>query len=294
MESAKAWNDFARHVESLGYSVLTIPDHFSDQLAPVPALMAAADATTTLRVGALVWDNDYRHPAVLAKELATMDLLSDGRLEVGLGAGWQKTDYDFTGIAYDRPGVRIDRFVEGVRVIKGLFADGPLTFAGEHYTITDYNGMPKPLQKFPPILIGGGGKRVLTIAAREADIVGINVDLRLGFLGPEAVATATAEAVDGKIAVVKAAAGERQIELNIRSFVVNVTDNRIAAGEKLAATFGFPVDDVFASPYVLLGTRDQIIDDLRARRERWGFSYVIVGADDVEAFAPVVEELAGN
>ena len=228
MESAKAWNDFARHVESLGYSVLTMPDHFSDQLAPVPALMAAADATTTLRVGALVWDNDYRHPAVLAKELATMDLLSDGRLEVGLGAGWQKTDYDYTGIAYDRPGVRIDRFVEGVRVIKGLFADGPLTFAGEHYTITDYDGMPKPLQKFPPILIGGGGKRVLTIVAREADIVGINVDLRLGFIGPDAIATATAKAVDGKIAVVKAAAGGRQIELNIRSFVVNVTDNRIA------------------------------------------------------------------
>ena len=191
--------------------------------------------------------------------------------------------------------MRIDRFVEGLRVIKGALRRGPFSFAGEHYTITDYDGSPKPVQRrVPPILIGGGGKRVLTIAAREADIVGINVDLRLGFIGPDAVATATAKAVDGKIAVVKAAAGGRQIELNIRSFVVNVTDNRIAAAEQLASSFGFPVDDVLASPYVLLGTRDQMIDDLRSRRERWGFSYVIVGPDDFEAFAPVVEELAGH
>ena len=294
MESGKTWNDFARHVESLGYSVLTMPDHFSDQLAPVPALTAAADATTTLRVGALVWDNDYRHPAMLAKELATIDLLSDGRLEVGLGAGWEKVDYDRTGIPYDRPGVRVDRFVEGVRVIKGLFADGPLTFAGQHYTITDYEGMPKPVQKFPPILIGGGGKRVLTIAAREADIVGINGDLRSGFIGPDAIASMTAEAVDEKIALVKAAAGERPIELNVRSFFVNVTDSRIAVAENIASMLGFTADAVLASPFALIGSREQIIDDLRARRERWGFSYVIVGPDEVEAFAPVVEELAGN
>ncbi len=294
MESAKAWNDYARHVESLGYSVLTMPDHFSDQLAPVPALMAAADATTTLRVGALVWDNDYRHPAMLAKELATIDVLSDGRLEVGLGAGWEKIDYDRTGIPYDRPGVRVDRFVEAVRVIKGLFADGPLTFAGEHYTITDYDGMPKPLQKYPPILIGGGGRRVLTIAAREADIVGINGDLRSGFVGPEAIASMTAEVVDEKIALVKTAAGERPIELNVRSFFVNVTDNRIAVAENIASMLGFTADAVLASPFALIGSSKQICDDLRARRERWGFSYVIVGPDDVEAFAPVVEELAGN
>jgi probable F420-dependent oxidoreductase len=294
MESAKAWIDFARQVESLGYSVLTMPDHFSDQLAPVPALMAAADATTTLRVGALVWDNDYRHPAMLAKELATLDLLSEGRLEVGIGAGWQKVDYDHTGIPYDPPGVRVDRFVEGVRVIKGLFADGPLTFAGEYYTITDYDGMPKPLQKFPPILIGGGGKRVLTIAAREADIVGINGNLRSGIIGPDAIASMTAEAVDEKVALVKAAAGERPIELNVRSFVMNVTDSRIAVAENLASMVGFTDEAVLASPFVLVGTTNQIIDDLQARRERWGFSYVIVGPDEVEAFAPVVEELAGN
>ena len=294
MESAKAWIDFARQVESLGYSVLTMPDHFSDQLAPIPALMAAADATTTLRVGALVWDNDYRHPAMLAKELATLDLLSEGRLEVGVGAGWQKVDYDHTGIPYDPPGVRVDRFVEGVRVIKGLFADGPFTFAGEYYTITDYDGMPKPLQKFPPILIGGGGKRVLTIAAREADIVGINGDLRAGVIGPDAIASMTAEAVDEKVALVKAAAGERPIELNVRSFIVNVTDSRIAVAENLASVVGFTVDAILASPFVLAGTSNQIIDDLQARRERWGFSYVIVGPDEVEAFAPVVEELAGN
>ena len=148
----RSWIELARRVEDAGISVLTMPDHFSAQFAPVPALMAAADATTTLRVGALVWDNDYRHPAVLAKELATLDLLSDGRLEVGIGAGWEKIDYDHTGIAYDPPAVRVSRFAEAVAIIKGLFEDGPFTYQGEHYTITDYDSYPKPLQKRPPLL----------------------------------------------------------------------------------------------------------------------------------------------
>ena len=179
--TAKEWADLARRAEAHGYDVLTMPDHFTDQLAPVPALMAAADATTDLRVGALVFDNDYKHPVVLAKELATIDLLSEGRLEIGLGAGWMISDYEESGIPYDSPKVRIDRFVEGLRVIKGTMGDGPFSFSGDHYTVTNYNGQPKPLQKpCPPVLIGGGGKRVLSIAAREADIVGINGTLHAG------------------------------------------------------------------------------------------------------------------
>ena len=163
--SAREWADLARRAEANGYDVLTMPDHFTDQLAPVPALMAAADATTDLRVGALVFDNDYKHPVVLAKELATIDLLSDGRLEIGLGAGWMISDYEEAGIPYDSPKVRIDRFVEGLRVIKGTMAEGRFSFAGEHYTVTDYDGQPKPVQRpCPPVLIGGGGKRVLSIA----------------------------------------------------------------------------------------------------------------------------------
>ena len=157
-----------------------MPDHFGDQLAPVPALQCAADATTTLRLGALVYDNDYKHPVVLAKELATMDVLSDGRVEIGLGAGWMVSDYEQAGIPYDPPGVRVSRFIEGLAVIKGALGDGPFSFHGEHYTITDYDGFPKPVQSPPPVLIGGGGPRVLTFAAREADIVGINGTLTSG------------------------------------------------------------------------------------------------------------------
>jgi len=175
------WAELARKAEDLGYSTLFMPDHFGDQLAPVPALMAAADATTTLNVGALVFDNDYKHPLVLAKEMATQDVLSGGRLEIGLGAGWMEADYRAAGMAYDRPGVRIDRFAEGLAVIKGAMADGPFSFSGDHYTITDHDGRPKPVQQpHPPLLIGGGGRRVLSIAAREADIVGINASMAAG------------------------------------------------------------------------------------------------------------------
>src|SRR5687768_532705 len=173
--SAAEWASAARRAEDLGYSTLFMPDHFGEQLAPVPALMTAADATTTLRIGALVWDNDYKHPVVLAKEVATMDVLSGGRVEFGIGAGWMNTDYEQAGIPKDRDGVRIARMVEGLAIYKGLWADGPFSFDGDHYRITDLDGLPKPVQRpGPPILIGGGGPKVLAIAAQQADIVGVN------------------------------------------------------------------------------------------------------------------------
>jgi len=181
-----SWVELARRAEDNGFDVFTMPDHFTDQLAPIPALMAAADATTTLRVGALVWDNDYRHPVVLAKELATIDVLSGGRLEIGLGAGWMTSDYEQSGMTYDRAAVRVDRLIEGLDVVKSCMAAGSFSYSGNHYTITNYNGMPKPLQSpCPPILIGGGGKRVLTFAAQHADIIGINATLTVGAVGPE-------------------------------------------------------------------------------------------------------------
>jgi probable F420-dependent oxidoreductase len=258
-----------------------MPDHFTDQLAPVPALMAAADATSTLRIGALVWDNDYKHPVVFAKEMATIDLLSDGRLELCIGAGWMISDYEQSGIAYDSAKVRIDRFVEGIAVIKGAFGDGPFDFAGAHYTITGYEGHPKPVQRpGPPILIGGGGKRVLSIAAREADIIGINGTMHAGVIGPDAIATMTAEAVDDKVAITKAAAGDRwdQIELNVRVFMVNFSDNRAGTMAAIAGAIGVEASMIEQTPFALVGTPDQMIEDLVARRQRWGFSYVIVGA----------------
>jgi probable F420-dependent oxidoreductase len=291
------WIALARQAEANGYDVLTMPDHFTDQLAPVPALMAAADATDRLRIGALVWDNDYKHPVVLAKELATIDLLSEGRLEIGIGAGWMQSDYDQSGIGYDSPKVRIDRFVEAIAVMKGAFADGAFSHAGDHYTISGYDGRPKPVQRpWPPFLIGGGGKRVLSFAAREADIVGINPTLTAGFIGAEAISTMSADEVDEKVAIVRAAAGARfdDIELNIRAFMVNVTDDRTGALAAIAGAVGVESSMIEESPFALIGSPQQLIEELVARRERWGFSYVIVGAEDIEAFAPVVAALSGT
>jgi probable F420-dependent oxidoreductase len=298
--TAAEWRDLARRTEDNGYHVLTMPDHFTDQLAPVPALMAAANATTTLRVGALVWDNDYKHPVVFAKEMASMDVLSDGRMEIGIGAGWMRTDYDAAGMPFDSNGVRVSRFEEAITVMKGLFSPGAYSYSGAHYEIANYDGLPLPVQKpWPPFLIGGGGKRVLSIAGREADIVGINGTMLNGTIDAAALATMTPEAVTEKLGWVRAAAdaaGNRfdDIELNVRAFIVNVCDDRNTQADGVAAMFGFTREQMLDTPFALIGTTRQIADDLLARRERWGFSYVIVGAEDIESFAPVVAELSGR
>jgi len=295
--SRAEWVEIAGKAEAHGYDVLTMPDHFDDQLAPVPALMTAADVTTSLRIGALVWDNDYKHPLVLAKELATMDVLSDGRLEIGIGAGWMRSDYDTAGMQYDSPGVRIDRFIEGVAIIRGHMGAEPFSYSGKHYTITNLNGLPKPVQQpCPPILVGGGGKRVLTYAAREVEIIGINGTLTAGVIGAEAIASMTAEAVDEKVAIVADAGAHRlnDIEMNIRAFFVNVTDNRSEAVTGMASLIRVPEEMIENTPFALIGSPQSIIEDLLARRERWGFSYIIVGAQDIESFAPVVAALRGK
>jgi probable F420-dependent oxidoreductase len=295
--SAQEWSELARKVEDLGFSSLFLPDHFGDQLAPVPAMMAAADATQSLRVGALVFDNDYKHPVVMAKEIATVDLLSGGRVEFGLGAGWMTTDYEQSGIPLDPPGVRIDRMVEALQVYKGLFADGPVTFEGKHYRVTGMEGTPKPEQRpHPPILIGGGGRRVLSIAAREADIVGINPNLRAGVVGPEAAQDALATRIDEKLEWVKQAAGGRfdDIELNMLVFLGTITDDRPGFAENLAAGFGMSGDLLYDVPYVWFGSVEEICESVEAARERWGVSYYVLGKDIMDAMAPVVAKLAGR
>jgi probable F420-dependent oxidoreductase len=295
--SAASWAELARKVEDLGYSTLFVPDHFEDQLAPPVALQAAADATSDLRVGALVFGNDYKHPVVLAKEMASLDVLSGGRVEMGLGAGWMRTDYDKAGIPYDEPGVRVSRMEESLTVIKALMADEACTFEGEHYTIRGLDGLPKPVQRpHPPILIGGGGRRVLGIAGREADIVGINPSLRAGEIGPEAASDATAEATDRKLGWLRDAAGDRfdQIELNCLVMACIVTDDRAPAAEMMAGLFGVDPAGALEVPHALIGSVDEICEDLVARRERWGFSYIVVQGDAFDAMAPVVERLAGT
>ena len=295
--SRKEWVELAKTTEASGFSSLTMPDHFTDQLAPVPALMTAADSTTKLRIGALVWDNDYKHPVVLAKELATMDLLSDGRLEIGIGAGWMISDYEQAGMVYDRSGVRIDRFVEGLSIIRSAMTGEKFSFAGAHYKITDYTSTPKPVQTpCPPILIGGGGKRVLTLAAQHADIVGINPSLKDGVVNAETITHMTAESVTEKVEIVRSAAGSRmqQIEMNIRTFLVNIRDSAQEAIDGTAKMFKVEPMMIANSPFALMGPPSKIAEDLIERRERWGLSYIIVGGDDVKSFAPVVAMLSGN
>ena len=289
------WQELARRAETLGYAALTIPDHFNDQYAPIPAMMSALEVTTSLRVCALVFDNDYKHPVVLAKELATMDVLSVGRIEIGLGAGWMRTDYDELGITYDSPGTRIDRFVEGLEIVRRCMRGDAFSFEGTHYTIRNHTPTPRAAQlPCPPVLIGAGGKRMLGIAAREADIVGINPSLAPGAVGPTVINDMSVEAFEDKVETVRRAAGDRfaSIELNVRAFLVNVTNDAAAARDGLAAMLGVTSRMIAESPFALVGSPEELIDRLVERRERFGVSYVIVGGDDVESFAPVVAQLA--
>ena len=295
--SSVEWAETARKAESLGYSALLMPDHFGDQLSPVPALATAAAVTASLRIGTLVFANDFRHPAVLAKETATIDLLSDGRLEVGVGAGWMTEDYTWTGIAHDRAGLRIDRMIESIAVLRGLWGDDAFSFEGENYTITGMNGLPKPVQAGgPPIIVGGGAKRVLSTAARLADIVGVNPNVGEGKVGPEAIASMSADATDEKLGWVRDAAGDRfdDIEISILKFVTIVTDDRDVVAGKVGGAMGMDAGTLLASPHTMVGSAEQIADELVEQRERWQGSYVTVQSDALETFAPVVAVLAGT
>jgi probable F420-dependent oxidoreductase len=290
------WAERARRVEQLGYSMLVVPDHFRDHLAPVPALVAAALATTRLRVGSLVFSNDFRHPAVLAKEAATIDVLSGGRFELGLGAGWLREEYDQTGIRFDAPGTRVERLEEAVTIIKRLLAGERVTFAGRHYTIADLEGRPTPVQRpHPPIAIGGGGRRTLSLAAREASIVGLVPRARRDGSGLDLNDLSDA-ATREKLEWVRAAAGERfdSLEINTLIQAVAVADQRMAAADQLASRFKVAREVVLETVYVALGTIEEICETLRQRRERYGISYLTVFERDMEAFAPVVARLAGT
>lgn len=298
--SKKAWVDLARQVEDLGYATLLMPDHLGEQLSPLPALVAAADATSTLRVGSLVFDNDFRHPALLAKEVATLDLLSEGRLELGLGAGWMRGEYERAGIPFERAGVRIARLEESVKILKGLCGDDPLDFRGQHYTINGLQGFPRPLQRpHPPIHIGGGGRSLLSLAGREADIVGFLPRARPDGKGQN-LADATPQALDEKIAWVREAAGERFADLELGILVAQVftTQEREPAARlianTLAAGYDISTDVILQAPYLLIGSVEQICDDLQARRERYGISYISVFENSLEAMAPVIQRLAGT
>jgi probable F420-dependent oxidoreductase len=293
----------ARRAEDLGYSTFGLADHFMIPFAPLVAGQAVADATTTVRVGQVVMASDFRHPAVLAKELATLDVLSGGRVEIGIGAGWMREEFDAAGIPFEAASIRIERLEEAVTVLKGLFADEPCTFAGKHFTITALDGLPKPTQRpHPPIMIGGGGRKVLSVAARQADIIQVLPGVIRGVAaldGSQFAARSYREKVDW----IRDAAGERfdAIELGTLLMHVAITDDADRARDEFLAPFGEQVandralrDELLASPVVAIGSIDEVCDRLLATRDDFGFSYFAppLGGDP-EAFAPLVERLAG-
>jgi probable F420-dependent oxidoreductase len=295
--SRREWRQFARKVESLGFSALLMPDHFNDQLAPMPALAAAAETTKTLRVGPLVLCNDYKHPAVHAKELATLDLLSAGRVEWGMGAGWFSADYTTAGLVMDPPGVRVDRLVESVAIMKGLFGPNPVTTKGAHYELAELPGTPKPVQKpHPPLVIGGSQPRMLAFAAREANIIGIGPSIDSRTILGRAPLVSVTEAVDRQLEWIRHAAGARfdDLELQMAVFPAAVGTGAEANATSVGQHLGLEAEEVLASPHVLLGTVDRICERLEERRSRWDVSYWVVPASALDAFAPVVERMAGR
>ena len=292
----------AQRAEDAGYSTFLIRDHFieepfGDQLAPLTVLATVAAVTRRLRVGSLVLSNDYRHPVVLAKEIATLDVLSAGRVELGLGAGFSKAEYDSAGMAFDPPGVRVDRLEESLDVLKGLFGAGRFTFAGKHYTVTGLDAFPKPMQRpHPPILIGASGKRMLAIAAREADIIGLQTVTTTHGTMTDDPANRLAPVVSQKIELIRQAAGVRfaDIELSMVMTVV-VADDRRQAAERFARERrwqGISVEQVLEMPSIFIGSVDQIVDQVGARRERYGVSYYVVLDTAMEKVAPIVARLA--
>ncbi len=296
--SRQAWIDKVRHVEELGYSSVQMPDHLMDQFSPAVALMLAAEATSTLRLSTCVFDTNFRHLAILAKEVATLDVLTNGRVELGLGAGWQEIEYQQAGIPFDSAGVRVGRYEEAIHLLKKLFADGPVTYSGHYYNLAGLDSLPKPIQRpHPPFMLAGGSKRTLSIAGREADIVtinpkvlpdGNNIDMQ------DATSTGTHQ----KIAWIREAAGDRFDEIELAILVLGVVRTR---GEDLsdslqATGVGALVagDQPLQGIYVLAGSVDQLCEQVQANRERFGLSYISVFEKDMEAFAPVVERLTGK
>lgn len=296
-ESRNEWVEQARKIESLGYSVMLATDHLEIvDLSPAIALMTAADVTSKLRIGSFVFNNDFKHPAVLAKDVATLDFLSEGRFEFGIGPGYLPDNYERSGMPLDRPGIRIARMEEALHVMKGLFSGEKVTFSGQYYTINNLQGLPRPVQKpYPPIYIGGGGRRILSVAAREADIIGLTAILKPG--GKDFnMADITAEATAQKLEWVRQAAGERfdQLEINCFVFITQVTEHREGVAAGTASHFGLTPAQVLASPHCLIGTPEQISETLLQRREQFGISYIIILKEHVDAFAPVVAQLAGR
>jgi probable F420-dependent oxidoreductase len=293
----------ARKAEAVGCSAFVLPDHLIGQHAPMPLLAMVAAVTERLRVGTFVLNVCLRHPAVLAQDLATLDVLSGGRLEIGLGAGWNKPEHDAIGIPFEPVGDRIKRLTEAIAILKGCFAEGPFSFSGEHYAITGHDAEPKPAQRpYPPIFLGGGGKRLLTLAAREAHIVGLAPRLVPGDRPRVDAWSLTAAATEEKIGWIREAAGDRFGELELNTYptggpMVVTADPRAEArrrADRLREQTGVELtaEEILDSPHVFIGSLKDLTRKFTDLRERFGISSFLI--DDLDALAPVVEELAGQ
>lgn len=306
--SGKDWRDLARKAEDMGFSSFHLADHVIgpgpalsatghpvQTVASIPAMAVAAEATNTIKIGCRVLCVDYRNPVMLAKEVATLDFFSEGRLELGLGAGWLQNEYEAMGIPFDRAGVRLDRMEEVIGLLRASFAEGELNIDGTHVHAVGFEAVPKPV-RVPPLMIGGGAKRVLTIAGREADIVSLNFDNSSGKLGPAGIGSSTAELTMQKIGWVKEGAGARfdQIEIEIAAYFTIVTPDGDGTRAKMAPMFGMTPEVLADHPNALIGSIDEICDRIVERREKFGISYVSFGASVIDAVAPVIDRLAGK
>ncbi len=294
-----SWQDDVRHIESMGYDSLFVPDHFGDQWDPTTALAGIAAATDRLNVGSLVYDIDYRHPVVFAKAAATLQVMSAGRHLFGIGAGWMESDYIEAGMQYDRPGIRISRLDEALQIIKSMWENERTTFDGEHYstkeiaTAADLQGQPRP-----PILIGGGGPRVLRLAGRHADIVGINPKLVEGKVTKDTPADSAPERILEKIGWVKEGAAQAgrnpdDIEFNSLTFVTAIGDNVDGLRAGLAQSSGMTVDQVADCPLFLTGSAQEIRERLETRREQTGISFVVIQGGDKAVLENFAKEIVG-
>jgi len=284
---------FARRVEDLGFGTLVISDHFGARPAIGPALVLAAEATSRLRVGSLVYDNDFRHPALLAQEVATIDLLTEGRFDFGIGAGWLKSEYDAAGLSFDAGGTRVSRLAEAVQLIKALLTGEPVTFSGRHYRVNALTAGFKTVQQpHPRLTIGGGGRRLLTLAAQEADVISLMPRSRPDGSGLDS-GDATEDAFAAKLTWIKQAAGDRFAvkELNTLVQAVVITDDRDGAAGTLSAAWKQPADQLLVSPLVLIGSVDDIATTLQRRREELGISSITVFERDLDSFARVIERI---
>ncbi len=313
-DSPADWREQARRAEDTGFSTFSVADHVIgpgpalaatnhpvQNVAAVPAMAVAIEATSTINVGARVFCTDYRQPVMFAKELATLDFFSEGRLEIGIGCGWLQGEYEAMGVPWDRAGVRLDRMEETLDVIRQHLGDDDVDLSGDHVRATGFAGVPKPHDGMPPIMIGGGARRVLGIAGREADIVSLNFDNSSGKIGPDGVGSSTADLTAQKIDFIRAGAADRtdgksyaDLEIEIGAYFTVVTDQRDATLAQMAPMFQLEPDQFAEHPHALIGSVDEICDQLVARRETYGISYVTFGASAGSSVAPIVERLAGT